>query len=116
MNVNSIISLFTLFSGETDVKPYLPLINSAMTEVKNRLKSDADLSDERLSFLCVAIANLRYTQILAARDKLRYTFAGTVAQMNNGAQQLDFANSLVREYWASIKDLVNDTDFTFLNV
>lgn len=116
MNINSIISLFTLFSGEPEAKSYIPLINSAITEVKNRLKADVNLEDERLSFLCAAIANLRYTQILAARDRLRYTFAGTVAQMSNGAQQLDFANSLVREYWASIKDLINDTDFTFLNV
>lgn len=116
MNLNSIISLFTLFSGETNAKAYIPLINSAITEVKSRLKAGVNLEDERLSFLCAAIANLRYTQILSARDKLRYTFAGTVAQMSNGTQQLDFANSLVREYWASVTELTNDTDFTFVNV
>lgn len=109
MNIYSISSLFTLFSGETDVKLYMPIISSAIIEVKSKLKPDTDLSDERLSYLCAAIANMRYTQILAARDRVRYP----VAKTSSDSSQLDFANSLVREYWASINDLVADADFSF---
>jgi enolase len=117
MNIHSIKSLFTLFSGEADNDTYLPLINSAMSEVKEKIKAGSNLEDERLSFLCAAIANLRYTQILAARDKLRYTFAGSVAQVASGSeQQLKFAENLVKEYWICIKDMVDDSDFTFASV
>lgn len=116
MNVEKICSLFTLFSGETDVTKYMSFINSAMYDVLPRLKKDADLCDERLSFLCAAIANLRYMQIMGLRDRLTYTYAGSVAQNDNSEKKSKLAENLVREYWLSISDLTDDSSFIFIKV
>ena len=55
MKINSIISLFTLFSGEPEAKSYIPLINSAITEVKNGL------------------ATLFWTKLLRTRNYFNYS-------------------------------------------
>ncbi len=114
MNIEKISGLFTLFSGETDVAKYMSVINSAVCDVLPKLRKDADLNDERLAFLCAAIANLRYMQILSFKDKLTYTHAGTIAQQDNGKSEL--ARNLVRDYWLSVSDLVNDSEFLFIKI
>lgn len=114
MNIEKISGLFTLFSGETDVKKYMPIINSSICDVLPKLKKSADLNDERLAFLCAAIANLRYMQIIAQKDKLTYTYAGTVSKTDNGELKSRLARNLVRDYWLNISDLVDDCDFVFI--
>lgn len=117
MNINSIAALFTLFSGEQNVKKYFPLINSAMNNVRKYLKPDADSSDERLCFLCAAIANLNHSRILAARDSINYSLSGESARISDSSSgYLGFAHSLVREYLASASDLLSDADFSFFSV
>lgn len=114
MNIEKITGLFTLFSGETDVKKYMPLINFAVCDVLPKLRKEADLTDDRLAFLCAAIANLRYMQILAQKDKLTYTYAGTVASHDNSEQKFQLARNLVHDYWLNIPDLLADNDFIFI--
>ncbi len=116
MNIEKICSLFTLFSGETDVKKYMPFINSAVSDILPKLKKSADLSDERLAFLCASVANLRYIQVLGLKDKLSYTYAGTVAKDDNSEKKSKLAENLVREYWLSISDLTDDCNFIFTKV
>ena len=114
--IDRIAGLFTLFSGENNVEKYMPLISLSIHEVESGLKEDADTTDERLVFLCASIANFHYTQITAARDRTAFTQAGTAAKIHNGQQQYDFAYSLMRAYRASVKDLMRDEAFAFLNV
>ncbi len=116
MDIEKISGLFTLFSGETDVRKYMPIINSSMCDVLPKLKKSADLSDERIAFLCAAIANLRYMQIKSFNDKLTYTRSGTVAQEDNGGYKSELARNLVRDYWVSISDLVDDSEFIFIKI
>ena len=47
MNMMQINSLFTLFSGETDLNKYSPLIDSAVSQVTSQLREGADSSDTR---------------------------------------------------------------------
>ena len=70
MNMMQINSLFTLFSGETDLNKYSPLIDSAVSQVTSQLREGADISDTRLDYLCAAIANYRYSQIVWSKTRL----------------------------------------------
>lgn len=116
MDIDKISSLFILFSGETDIQKYMSVINASMYDVLPRLKKTADLSDERLAFLCAAIANLRYIQIISQNDKNIYTYAGTLTVNDYGAKKSELARNLVRDYWMSIPDLLDDSEFIFIKV
>lgn len=116
MDIENVKSLFVLFSSQSDTETYLPLINSAISEVTYSLRDDADPSDTRLEYFAAAIANLRYTQILAAKDKIIHTKNGDLAANGNGSQQLEFAYALVREYRVLVYTLLNDGDFAFFGV
>jgi hypothetical protein len=116
MNLQMIGSLFSLFSGEEDVKKHLPLLMTAVQEVTSRLVSHADAAEVRLCYLAAAIANLRYTQMYGARDKALATYAGTIARQSDGDQQLRFAQHLVNSYKALCCDLIEDSDFVFTGV
>lgn len=116
MDIEKINGLFTLFSGETDVKKYISVINSAVCDVLPKLKKNADLSDERIAFLCAAVANLRYLQIKSFRDTLTFTRSGTAVTEDNSGYKSELARNLVRDYWISISDLVEDSDFVFIKI
>ncbi len=116
MNLEMIGSLFTLFSGESTSAPYLPLLLSAMQEVREQLRPEADGSEVRLCYLTAAIANLRYTQIFGARDKALATYAGTVARQTDAEQQLRFAKQLVISYQGLCADLLRDDAFIFAGI
>jgi hypothetical protein len=114
MTVNDVTPLFILFSGQNDQSIYEPIIEGAIKELQNMLLDDIDTEDELLNFTAAAIANFRYSQIFAARDKISYTPAGTVAQNNNGNQKFDFAKSLMLEYLNSISKYLKDNFFESL--
>lgn len=116
MNIENVKSLFVLFASESDTEKYLPLIQSAISEVTFSLRSDSDPSDIRLEYLAAAIANLRYTQILAAKDKVIHNKNGDLATNHNGSQQLEFAYALVREYKVLVYNLLDDSNFAFFGV
>ncbi|MBE6851525.1 MAG: hypothetical protein E7504_07345 [Ruminococcus sp.] len=116
MNMQMIGSLFTLFSGESDIQLHMPLLMTAMHEVTAKLRSGADSGEVRLCYLAAAIANLRYTQMYGARDKALATYAGTIARQSDGEQQMRFALRLVHSYRALCSDLLRDEDFVFVGV
>ncbi len=116
MNLQMIGSLFTLFSGEEDLKKFLPLLMTAVHEVTAKLRTDADAGEVRLCYLCAAVANLRYTQMYGAREKALATYAGTIARQSDGEQQLRFALHLVNSYRALCSDLLRDEQFVFTGV
>ncbi len=117
MNMTMIGSLFTLFSGEEDHETYLPLLVTAVHEVRRKLRNDADADEVRLCYLCAAIANLRYTQMYGAREKALATYAGTIARQSDSEQQLRFAMQLVSSYRALCSDLLCDDEaFVFTGV
>lgn len=116
MNMQMIGSLFALFSGEQDVQKFLPLLMTAVQEVMQELREDADGSEVRLCYLAAAIANLRYTQMYGAQEKALATYAGTIARQSDSDQQLRFAKQLVYSYRSLCADLIRDTDFVFCGI
>ncbi len=116
MNMEMIVSLFRLFSGEQDTELHMPLLVTAVHEVTARLRTEADTSEARLCYLAAAVANLRYTQMYGARDRALATYAGTIARQSDASQQLDFAVQLVRSYYGLCSDLLRDDAFVFAGV
>lgn len=116
MNMQMIGSLFALFSGEQDVQKFLPLLMTAVQEVLQMLRGEADGSEVRLCYLAAAIANLRYTQMYGAQEKALATYAGTIARQSDSDQQLRFAKQLVYSYRGLCADLIRDTDFVFCGI
>lgn len=116
MNLQMVSSLFTLFSGETEVDRFMALLMAAVSEVRAHLLPEADGSEARLCYLAAAVANLRYTQLFGARDKALATYAGTIARQSNEEHQLRFAERLVSSYRALCSDLLRDEAFLFWGV
>lgn len=116
MNLQMILPLFTLFSGEEDGQVFMPLLMTASEEVRRQIREGADSSDVRLCYLVAAVANLRYTQMYGARDKALATYAGTIARQSDASQQLRFAQQLVRSYRGLCADLLCDSEFIFFGM
>ena len=116
MSLETIHSLFCLFSGEEDSHAFAPLITTAVQEVQQQLREDADETDIRLCYLAASIAHLRYTQICGARDYPFATFAGNIARVADSSQKLSFAEKLVMAYQRLCRDLLKNQDFVFFAV
>lgn len=116
MNMQMVCSLFTLFSGETNVNRFMPILMTAIAEIRAQLREDADGTEVRLCYLSAAVANLRYTQMFGARDKALATYAGTIARQSDASQQLLFAEHLVSSYRGLCADLLRDDAFVFYGV
>lgn len=116
MDIDMIKALFSMYSGEENVLPWLPLILMSVHEVEGLLKKDADKRDPRISALGAAHANVRYVQSTAARDKLSHTHAGTAAKNGNGAEKLDFACKLYSQIRDGCAELLADREFSFASV
>ncbi|MBR6760594.1 MAG: hypothetical protein IKM30_00985 [Oscillospiraceae bacterium] len=113
MNVEQCAKLFALFAALEDITPYQPLLDAAVIECRQQLKEGADESDIRLCYYCAAIANLRYTQMIAARSTLSHTYAGTLAKSHDETIPHRFAERLWQEYRALAKDLLRNEDVLF---
>ena len=116
MDMERVAALFTLFSGETDVETYQPVIDASAREVRQMLRKDADETDVRLTYLAAAIANQHYTELCGAREKALATFAGTIARQNDASQQLYFAKQLVYSYQTLCASLVVTPEFQFRTI
>lgn len=115
MNIESVKSLFRMFSGEDDPEKYAPLIELAMAETEKMLLPDADRSDIRLAFLCAASANHRFRQISASRDRSQITYAGKM--LKDGADPaLAYSQKLLRDYLELCSDLIAPQMFTFAGI
>ena len=114
MEQAQIAHLFGLFAGDDTLgETYGAVLETAVLEVEQALRPDADAADARLNWLA---GFLRYTQITAARDRAACTFAGTVAQNTDGSQKLRFAELLVQAYENLCHALLEEKSFLFLAV
>lgn len=115
MDMQMIGGLFTLFSGETDVSGYLPLLRLAAAEVRRALREDADETDVRLCYLAAAVANLRYQEIWGTREGVTAVYAGNLPAAPDGVKD-SMAQRLVAAYRAVCKELLRDETFVFLGI
>lgn len=113
MNIESVKSLFTLFSGEGDCDKYAPFIDLAVSETERMLLPDADTSDIRLDFLSAAIANHRLQQINSARDRTRVTYSGKMLKESDNSF-LACSERLLHDYIGLCSDLIRPQSFTFI--
>ena len=109
MNIESVKSLFELFSSE-EQEDNLPLVELAVAEVEKMLLPDADPSDIRLNFLAAAIANYRLRQIKASRDRTKVTYAG---KMLDTSYTVNSAAGLLRDYLQLCSPLIQQKTFIF---
>lgn len=116
MDMQMISSLFRLFSGEEDTDKYMPVLMTAVQEVRTALRSQEQVREVRLCYLAAAVANLRYTQMFGAREKALATYAGTISRESDCSHQLRFAAQLVSSYKALCCDLLQEQDFFFSGV
>lgn len=115
LNIESVKSLFTLFSGECHLEPYMPLISLAAAETEKMLAEGADVTDIRLDFLCAAIANYRLQQINAAHDRTESTYAGGFAVSPENSGSLRYAEKLLGDYMNLCQDLIKPRTFMFMS-
>ncbi len=110
MNIDSVKTLFELFSGES-AENFAPLVQLAVDETEKMLLPDKDASDVRLQFLAAAAANYRLRQIMASRDRTQVTYAGKMLDTKTGTSA--GAESLLRDYLALCSDLIKPQTFVF---
>lgn len=115
MNIESVKSLFQLFSGESDLERYMPLVSLAAAETEKMLTDGADSSDIRLDFLCAAIANYRLQQINAAHDRTESTYAGKLLTSPENSGTLRYAEKLLTDYFNLCDDLIKPRTFMFMS-
>ncbi len=114
MDVDVVISLFKLFSGDESPQKYYPLIPAAIQEVEKILRPDADKSDMRLYFLCAAWANYFMQKIILSHSG-EYTVAGKGAS-NSDTPALKYAKELLKDYYDMCRELIYPQSFTFISV
>lgn len=112
MDIQTIVSAFELFTGEENGDDYYQLILLAVSEVGRILLPDADTADIRLVFLCAALAFYRLQQILAARERAAFTYAGKVLKESQNTA-CEYAKELLRDYLQIAGDLVTAKNFIF---
>ncbi len=110
MNIDSVRSLFRLFTGEESEEKYLPLILSAVSEVESMLLPEADNADVRLDYLCAALANHRFQLIKASSGDPEYTFAGKLPDMGKNTA-VAYSGKLLAEYYELCRELVGGSFF-----
>lgn len=116
LNTQTINELFELFSGVDDATEYAYIVESAINDVTQMLISSSESTDDRLNYVCGSLANLKYQQFMASRDRLNYTYAGTVSQKHDGKDQLADAYSMFYSYLATVKDIIKDDNFYFQSI
>lgn len=111
MNIESVKTIFSLFSGEEAAESNNPLIELALAEVGKMLLPDADSTDVRLDFLTAALANYRLCQVKAVRDRTKITYAGKM--LDNGMDENAYAEKLLRDYLQLCEGLIAPRIFVF---
>lgn len=114
INIDIVQSIFSLFSGQENVKNS-PFIILAIEETKRILLPDIYEEDERINFLCAAIANYRYQQAKASGDRSAYTYAGEMIKADKNTP-LAFAESMLRDYYQMCHDIIKPQNFVFMGL
>lgn len=114
MTMELIRSLFRMMTQLDEIAPYDILTESAAAEVQSLLRTPEDATAIRVHFLAAAMANLYYWEIMAARQEVTVTYAGTVAQQKTAVDALQAAQRLVEYYRAACQPWLRDTAFCFL--
>lgn len=114
LRIDTVISLFKLFSGQ-ELESNEAFVISARDELKKIIKSNVSDIDERVNFLCAALANYRYQQAKAASDRTTYTYAGGMDK-NAAAdyKPLAFAESMLKDYFNMCSDIIKPQNFVFM--
>lgn len=113
MNIESIKTLFELFSGEEASEKYMPLITLSVIEVEKMLLPEADPSDIRLDFLCASFANHKLQQVNSARERSEYTSAGKLLTTSQNTA-LKFADNLLHDHMNLCAELIKEKTFIFM--
>lgn len=114
MNIDIVQTLFNLFSGQkSDSDNHFIII--AKRETEEMLVTGADENDERINFLCAAIANYRYQQAKAAADNSMYTYAGEMIKTEKNTP-LAFAENMVRDYYQLCRNIIKPQNFIFMGI
>lgn len=113
MNIESVKNIFSLFSGETDLEKYSPLIALAVRETDKMLVSENIEGDIRLDFLCAALANYRLQQINAAHDRSESTYTGKMITSPQNSGTLKYAEKLLQDYINLCSDIIKPRTFMF---
>ncbi|MCM1132150.1 MAG: hypothetical protein NC340_01630 [Ruminococcus flavefaciens] len=112
INVDTVQSLFVLFSGQ-DITENAPFLILARSETERILLPDVPDTDERVNFLCAAIANYRYQQAKASGDRSAYTYAGEMIKADKYTP-LAFAESMLKDYYQMCRDIIKPQNFIFM--
>lgn len=115
MEDEKIKSLFILFAHEEYSVSMGEFMELAKRETLDILKPEADTTDNRLNFLCAAIANYRYQQALSVCDRSEYTYAGKMIDPS-AETVINFAENLVRDYYQLCRDLIKPQNFVFMGI
>lgn len=113
MNIESIKTLFTLFSGEDVSEKYMPLIALSVAEVEKMLLPETNPADMRLDFLCASMANYKLQQINSARERSEYTISGKMLKESQNTS-LKFAEQLLHDYMNICSELISEKTFIFM--
>lgn len=114
VNVDIVQTLYNIFSGQKSESDNHFII-LARRETEDMLLPDIDEGDERISFLCAAIANYRYQQAKAASDTSMYTYAGEMIKGRKNTP-LAFAESMLRDYYQLCRDIIKPKNFVFMGI
>ena len=112
MDIQKVTALFELFTGTHNGTEYQQIILLAMYETRIMLLPDADDSDVRLNFLSAAIAFYRLQQIMAARERAEFTYAGKVLKESQNTAY-EYSKKLLRDYFQICSDLLYSQNFIF---
>lgn len=83
-----------------------------MYETNAMLRPDADPTDLRLVFLSASIAFYRVQQMLAARERAEYTYAGKVLKPSQNTAY-EYSKRMLRDYLQICSDLLFPQNFVF---
>lgn len=114
MNTETIKQIFTMLSGEP-ADGLSPLFQISAYQVGKMLRADADQTDIRVNYLCAAMANYRFQQMKASRDRTEVTYAGKM--LDGGRNRaLEYAERLLRDYIQLSEDILQTTTFVFMSI
>ena len=111
MDIESVKSLFTMFSGEECADRYMPLILLSIGEVERIVLPETDMTDMRLHFLCAVMANYRLQELKSAQDRSKITYAGKL--ISGKDSPLEYAHRLLKEYYDMCRGLIYPETFVF---
>lgn len=113
MNTETVLALFTLFSGVSNPEDYSDIISISVDEVTKSLRTGADLTDKRLCCLSASLATKLTAEILSSREKTVLSSNGSVSLSENYSQRIKNANELFLQMKALCADLITDSEFVF---